>query len=75
MAMSIDRAIFLTNVFAQSHPDEHLQLWQQFEQEVPLKERTGAFGSDNLAYIGWLKKKQEPVFIGFVRNNIDTETW
>lgn len=36
------KAIFITNTFAQAHPEEHIKLWRQFEKEVPVSKRSGA---------------------------------
>jgi hypothetical protein len=56
----ISKAIFITNTFAQAHPQEHINLWIQFEKEVPYSKRSGAFGTDNLAYVKWLKIQKNP---------------
>lgn len=69
--MSVDhigRAIFITNTFANAYPEEHIQLWNQFEREVPVNQRSGIYGADNLAYVRWLRKKQIPLVQEFFRN-------
>ncbi len=33
----ISKAIFITNTFAQAHPQEHINLWIQFEKEDTKK--------------------------------------
>jgi hypothetical protein len=64
------QAIFITNTFAAAHPQEHVQLWSQFEKEVPYSKRSGAYGMDNLAYIRWLRQQSNPFVIEFLSNNI-----
>ncbi|MCU5503639.1 hypothetical protein OCB09_09750 [Bacillus cereus] len=66
----ISKSIFITNTFAQAHPEEHIRLWVQFEKEVPYSKRSGTYGADNLAYVSWLKKQQIPVVKQFLTTNI-----
>lgn len=71
--MSIDvtgKAIFITNTFAQAHPQEHIKLWAQFEKEVPFKERSGMYGADNQAYVKWLKQQNNPLIQSFLKDNL-----
>lgn len=71
MSMEVTaKSIFITNTFAQAHPQEHVRLWSQFEKEVPLNKRTGMYGADNLAYVNWLKQQKNPVVIQFLQDNI-----
>jgi hypothetical protein len=72
--MTIDRAIFITNVFADANPEAHIKLWKQFEQEVPASKRSGHYGADNVAYINWLKKKNPPEFQQFIQQHIYVKT-
>ncbi len=72
--MTIDQAIFITNIFAESYPELHLKLWGNFQKEVPKSKRTGVFGADNLAYIKWLKKDENPVFLNFVKKDVNIFT-
>lgn len=72
--MTIDKAIFITNVFAEHNPESHVLLWRRFENEVPVNKRSGVYGSDNLAYINWLKKEKDPVFLSFIDENISIIT-
>jgi len=74
MSMTIDKAVFITNIFAESNPEVHTDLWKQFEREVPVKERSGMFGASNIAYIKWLKVQNNPVFNSFIANNVSVET-
>jgi hypothetical protein len=64
------KAIFITNTFAQAHPEEHTKLWQQFEKEVPFSKRSGAYGMDNVAYIRWLRTQNNPVAKEFMAGSI-----
>lgn len=73
--LTIDRAMFITNIFATAYPELHTSLWNEFEKEVPTKQRSGYFGADNLAYITWLKKKNHPVFTKFVNEAVDIRTF
>ena len=66
----VAKAIFITNTFAAAHPEEHIRLWKQFEQEVPYSQRSGVYGADNLAYIRWLKKQKNPVVLKFLNEDI-----
>ncbi|MEB2277017.1 hypothetical protein LAV82_23645 [Bacillus sp. ILBB4] len=71
--MSIEataKAIFITNTFAQAHPEEHIKLWGQFEKEVPVNKRSGAYGIDNMAYVSWLKNQANPTVIEFLSASI-----
>jgi hypothetical protein len=72
--LTIDRAIFITNTFADAHPAQHKALWAKFEQEVPAAQRSGFYGSENLAYIKWLKKQNHPVFQRFANEHISIMT-
>jgi hypothetical protein len=74
MGMTIDRAIFITNTFADAYPEAHIRLWEQFEKEVPASKRSGHYGADNVAYVNWLKKKNPPEFQQFIQNHIDVKT-
>lgn len=69
------QAIFITNTFASAHPQEHVELWTQFEKEVPYSKRSGAYGIDNAAYVRWLKQQGNPVVIEFLNNNIVQRTY
>ena len=73
MIGGIDKAIFLTNIFASNHPQEHIQLWAQFEKEVPASKRTGVYGMENKAYISWLKETKNPVFLTFLQENMQVK--
>jgi hypothetical protein len=64
------KAIFITNTFAEAHPEEHLELWMQFIKEVPYKKRNEFFGSDNIHYVNWLKKQNNPIVMQFLNDNI-----
>lgn len=64
------KAIFITNTFAQAHPEEHIKLWGQFEKEVPYGKRSGAYGLDNVAYVKWLGQQRNQVAMDFLANNI-----
>lgn len=64
------KAIFITNTFAQAHPEDHVRLWHQFEKEVPFSKRSGAYGMDNVAYVRWLRQQQNPIATEFLANNI-----
>ncbi|MED3625647.1 hypothetical protein P4478_00180 [Bacillus subtilis] len=64
------KAIFVTNTFAQAHPEEHIKLWKQFENEVPVSKRSGAYGVENMAYVRWLKKLDNPIVREFLRESI-----
>ncbi|CDQ41941.1 hypothetical protein [Virgibacillus salexigens] len=75
MGMTIDKAIFITNVFADFHPKLHTELWQQFEHEVSKKERSGIYGVENMAYISWLKKKENPEFLSFMHKQINVKSF
>lgn len=69
--MTIDhlhRSIFITNTFANAYPQLHVELWKQFEQQVPVHERTGAYGADNLAYVRWLRKINHPTVNEFLKS-------
>lgn len=71
MSMEVTaQAIFITNTFAQAHPEEHTQLWAQFEKQVPFSKRTGMYGADNYAYVKWLKSQKNPVVVQFLQENI-----
>jgi len=68
--MEISKAIFLTNTFAEMHPDKHTELWNKFiESNVDIK-KNSPYGVDNLKYIEFMKKLQDPVFMNFARENI-----
>jgi hypothetical protein len=67
---AISKSIFVTNTFAQAHPREHVVLWKQFEQEIPVKERSGVYGADNMAYIKWLRTQNNPIVNNFLKDNI-----
>lgn len=73
MNSQAQRAIFMTNAFASEHPQEHTNLWYQFESETPHKERTGYYGADNVAYIKWLRDKRVPLFTQFLESNIGAQ--
>lgn len=64
------KAIFITNTFAQAHPEEHLKLWKRFEQEVPFSKRSGAYGVENMAYVRWLRKQNNPTVNEFLKDSI-----
>ncbi|MBU5261992.1 hypothetical protein [Bacillus atrophaeus] len=64
------KAIFVTNTFAQAHPEEHIKLWRQFEKEVPASNRSGAYGIENMAYVRWLRKLDNPVVSEFLKESI-----
>lgn len=64
------KAIFITNTFAGAYPKTHVELWAQFEKEVPVGQRSGAYGADNLAYVRWLKKQTHPLIRHFLQNDI-----
>ncbi len=66
----LSKAIFITNTFAAAHPQEHITFWKQFEKEVPVKERSGAYGADNMAYIRWLRKQNNPLVNQFLKESI-----
>lgn len=72
---AVQKAIFITNTFAMAHPQEHVQLWSQFENEVPVKERSGAYGLDNMAYTRWLKRQNNPVVSQFLAENIQSRSF
>ncbi|QHW35786.1 hypothetical protein GZH47_33370 (plasmid) [Paenibacillus rhizovicinus] len=61
----VNQSIFITNAFASEFPAEHTGLWRQFEKEVPLKDRSGIYGSDNVAYVRWLKNQNHPAYEEF----------
>lgn len=67
---NISKSIFITNTFAQAHPEEHIKLWAKFEEEVPYSQRSGAYGADNLSYIKWLKQQQNPIIKQFLATHI-----
>lgn len=67
---AVAKSIFITNTFAGAHPEEHVRLWKQFEQEVPFSKRSGAYGADNIAYVRWLKQQNNPVIKTFLNNDI-----
>ncbi|WP_067923760.1 hypothetical protein [Alicyclobacillus shizuokensis] len=71
MNLEFQRAIFATNAFADAYPDEHRKLWAQFEQEVPARERKGAYGRENVAYVRWLIQTQNPLFRRFIQEHVD----
>lgn len=71
--MDIQRAIFLTNVLASADSYRHLELWNQFEREVPPSERTGYYGADNVAYIKWLKKHHSDFLTEFTNETLDVK--
>ncbi|MCD7911081.1 hypothetical protein KC480_06015 [Bacillus velezensis] len=64
------KAIFVTNTFAQAHPEEHVKLWERFEQEVPASKRSGAYGIENIAYVKWLRELDNPVVRKFLKESI-----
>lgn len=68
--IQIDQAIFITNTFASAHPKEHVELWRQFEKEVPFSKRSGAYGIDNLAYVRWLRAQRHPLVKQFIDENV-----
>ncbi|RHW31867.1 hypothetical protein [Oceanobacillus profundus] len=68
--MTIEKAIFITNVFAHSYPDLHTQLWKEFEENVHQSKRSGVFGADKLAYMKWLNEKKHDTFISLIDNSI-----
>jgi hypothetical protein len=70
MMETVAKAIFVTNTFANAHPNEHVALWEQFEKEVPINERSGAYGVDNMAYIRWLRQQNNPIVNQFLKDNI-----
>jgi len=70
----IQRSIFATNAFASEYPEEHVKLWQQFEKEVPVSKRSGAYGADNAAYIKWLREKKVPTFMNFINSGLVSRT-
>lgn len=72
--MTIEQAVFITNIFAESHTDLHLSLWEQFKREVPVSQRSGVYGADNLSYIKWLKKQNNSVFVNFIKNDVNIFT-
>jgi hypothetical protein len=72
--IQIHQSIFTTNAFASEFPTEHTRLWYEFESEVPLKDRSGVYGSDNVAYIKWLVQKKDPAFEEFQRGIIKRES-
>jgi hypothetical protein len=74
MNLATQQAIFATNAFADAFPEIHTQLWNQFESEVPHKQRSGYYGADNVAYIRWLKEKKNPVFIRFAQQYIESRS-
>lgn len=68
--MSVDafgRSIFITNTFANAHPEIHVELWNRFIQDVPKKERSGVYGADNLAYVKWLNTQNNPLVQEFLQ--------
>lgn len=71
MNNSIHQAIFMTNTFAESNPQEHVKLWGEFEKEVPYAKRSGYFGADNVAYINYLRKIKAPAFITFFNQDVE----
>lgn len=75
MQMTVDRAIFITNIFADYHPEKHVELWTQFEKEVPASKRSGVYGADNLAYVKWLKEKKNPIFMEFIKEHVSVMTF
>ena len=70
----IHKSIFATNIFAEHHPDLHLKLWKEFEAEVPESQRTGYYGSDNVAYVKYLKQKKDPTFLSFIQEAVESRT-
>ncbi|GIN55075.1 MULTISPECIES: hypothetical protein [Bacillus subtilis group] len=64
------KAIFITNTFAQAHPEEHIKLWRQFEKEVPVSKRSGAYGVENMAYVRWLRDLNNQVVREFLKESI-----
>ncbi len=66
----LSKSIFITNTFAAAHPQEHISLWNQFEKEVPAKERSGAYGADNMAYMRWLREQNNPTVNQFLKESI-----
>lgn len=66
----MSKSIFITNIFAQSHPEEHVKLWNRFVKEVPPLKRNGYYGAENDAYVRWLKEQNDPVFDAFVQEQI-----
>jgi hypothetical protein len=70
MIEQIAQSIFITNTFAQAHPEEHVQLWNQFEKEIPHNKRSGAYGADNVAYVRWLKGQNNSVVTEFLNGSI-----
>lgn len=70
MTPDVQRSIFATNAFASQYPEEHIELWRQFEEAVPQQKRTGYYGADNAAYIKWLLEIKHPLFNAFLQKNI-----
>lgn len=69
--MDIHQSIFMTNVFAERHPHEHVRLWKAFEEATPVGQRSGFFGADNVAYIAYLKKIKDPTFTAFFNADVE----
>lgn len=72
MTLNINQAIFMTNTFAEANPERHVELWEEFEQEVPVSKRSGYFGADNVAYIAFLRKKQDPTYLAFFNDSVES---
>lgn len=52
----INQAIFSTNQFAMTFPEQHVQYWSEFERMVPASKRSGYYGADSVAYINFLNE-------------------
>ncbi len=65
--------IFATNSFAKEYPDVHVELWEEFEKLIPPADRTGYYGADNVAYIKFLRKSNNPVFDNFYKNVLEIQ--
>ncbi|WDI05018.1 hypothetical protein PUW25_25960 (plasmid) [Paenibacillus urinalis] len=73
MNFDVQRSIFATNAFASEFPEQHTQLWKEFEEKVPQVNRIGYYGADNVAYIGWLRSTKNALFNSFLQSNIATK--
>lgn len=71
MNLSINQAIFMTNTFAEANKEVHVNLWNDFERDVPVAQRSGYFGADNVAYIMYLRKRKEPLFFDFFSESLE----
>jgi len=74
MNPNIQRAIFVTNAFADACPQEHHRLWNIFEQEVSYEKRSGYYGADNLAYINWLNMNRPVAYMNFINGHIESRS-